>query len=140
MYGGQTTHIPIKVNQAGVIPDDLRAVPPAVPAYYHITSLNPDNSAILHSLGDRSGCHRQATPGVWIYARIEYCADYVLHIFLYCHHFQSEWKLPDNMKANGGFIPGIRPGKSDRRISEQGYDKSHFCRELIFLAADRDAA
>ena len=40
-------------------------------------------------------------------------------------------EVANNMKANGGFIPGIRPGQADRRLFKQSNVKNHYCRSDI---------
>lgn len=106
MYGGQSSHIPMKVNQAGVIPIifgiSLLQMP-MTGAY-----MWPDSgfaSFITKYLS--SGGY----PGVWIY--------FVLNIILimFFTYFYSSItfnpvEIAENMKSNSGFIPGIRPGRS----------------------------
>ena len=107
MYGGQSTHIPLKVNQAGVIP------------VIFSLSLLQFPLTITYFMSDTSGFAVWVTkwlspsgdPGVWIYAALN-----VLFIIFFTYFYTAVTFNPvevaNNMKANGGFIPGIRPGKS----------------------------
>lgn len=102
MYGGQSTHIPLKVNAAGVIPVifalSLLIFPPTI-AQFWAGNVVAD----------------------WIIANFSYTAPlgmvlYVLLIigFTYFYTFVqiNPVQMADNMKKNGGYIPGIRPGKA----------------------------
>ena len=106
MYGGQNTHIPLKVNQAGVIPVIFAVSMLQLPAT--IAYMAPSSgfasfySKWLSSNGD---------PGRWIY----FAFDLVMIVFFtyfYGSITMNPVEIADNMKNNGGFIPGIRPGKS----------------------------
>jgi preprotein translocase subunit SecY len=102
MYGGQSTHIPLKVNAAGVIPVifalSLLLFPPTIAGFWQ-GSLVAD----------------------WIIRNFSYDAAlgmifYVLLIigFTYFYTFVqiNPVQMADQMKKNGGYIPGIRPGKT----------------------------
>jgi preprotein translocase subunit SecY len=106
MYGGQNTHIPLKVNQAGVIPVIFAVSMLQLPAT--IAYMAPSSgfasfySKWLSSNGD---------PGRWIY----FAFDLIMIVFFtyfYGSITMNPVEIADNMKNNGGFIPGIRPGKS----------------------------
>jgi preprotein translocase subunit SecY len=102
MYGGQTTHIPLKVNAAGVIPVifalSLLVFPPTIASYW-----------------------RGNIVADWIITNLNYTSAlgmvlYVLLIigFTYFYTFVqiNPVQMADQMKKNGGYIPGIRPGKT----------------------------
>jgi preprotein translocase subunit SecY len=102
MFGGQSTHIPMRVNAAGVIPVifalSLLTFPTTIAQFW------PNNPV-----------------AVWIYTNLMYTAPlgmtlYVLLIigFTYFYTFVqiNPVQLADQMKKNGGYIPGIRPGKN----------------------------
>lgn len=100
MYGGQSTHLPIKINSAGVIPpifaSSLMMFPATVANFIKIPSLKAFVSSIM--------------PGSWLYELM-----YVGFICFFCFFytavtFKSD-DVAENMKKYGGFIPGIRPGK-----------------------------
>ena len=106
MYGGQSTHIPLKVNQAGVIPVifalSLLQFPLTI-TYF----LRPDSgfTQFVSKWLSPSG-----NPGVWIYVVL----DIILIIFFnyfYTAITFNPVEVGQNLKSNGGFIPGIRPGR-----------------------------
>ena len=104
MMGGQSTHLPLKVNAGGVIPVIFASSLLAFP----LTALQIDfvkNSPVLTSmLGAISG----ASPLYYLL--------YTLLIIFFCFFYVSIIFNPneaaDNMRKYGGFIPGIRPGKN----------------------------
>jgi preprotein translocase subunit SecY len=100
MYGGQSTHLPLKINSSGVIPPIFASSIIMFPA----TIAQFANVAWLQTVADamRPG-------GVW------YNLVYVAFIMFFCYFYTAVTFNPvdvaDNMKKNGGYIPGIRPGK-----------------------------
>ncbi len=107
MYGGQSTHIPIKVNQSGVIPIifALSLLQFPLTITYFLASDNAFSIWVNKYLSP------SGNPGVWIYAIF----DFILIIFFtyfYTTMTFNPAEVAENMKANGGFIPGIRPGKA----------------------------
>jgi len=100
MYGGQSTHLPLKVNVAGVIPpifaSSILLFPAQIAHYINNSWMN----AVQDSL----------RPGDWRYNVV-----YVGLIFFFCYFYTAVTFNPvdvaDNLKKQGGFIPGIRPGK-----------------------------
>ncbi len=106
MYGGQSTNIPIKVNQAGVIPVIFAVSLLQLPATIAYMFPNGGFAAFVQKYLSTSG-----NPGFWIY----FILDMVL-IFAFTYFYGSisfnPAEIAENMKNNGGFIPGIRPGKN----------------------------
>jgi preprotein translocase subunit SecY len=100
MYGGQSTHLPLKINSSGVIPPIFASSIIMFPA----TIAQFTNVAWLQAVADamRPG-------GVW------YNLVYVAFIMFFCYFYTAVTFNPvdvaDNMRKNGGYIPGIRPGK-----------------------------
>jgi preprotein translocase subunit SecY len=101
MYGGSSTHIPLKVNTGGVIPVIFASSILAFPATLApmMAPTNPVRRAF-----------DQIAPGMLLYDLI-----YVVGIIFFCYFYTSIIFNPDdvaeNMRKYGGFIPGIRPGK-----------------------------
>lgn len=101
MYGGQSTHLPLKINTAGVIPpifaSSLIMFPATLASFFKTNPLMQSLSSAL-------------MPGSLIYELI-----YVAFIFFFCFFYTAIVFNPvdvaDNMKKFGGYIPGIRPGK-----------------------------
>ena len=107
MYGGQSTHIPIKVNQSGVIPIifALSLLQFPLTITYFLSADNGFSTWVTKWLSP------SGNPGVWVYGVL----NVVLIIFFtyfYTGITFNPQEVANNMKANGGFIPGIRPGKA----------------------------
>ncbi len=104
MYGGQTTHLPLKVNTAGVIPPIFASSIIMFPATI-ANFLNVDQMPWL------KGAVTFLSPGHAVHSLI-----YVIFIFFFCYFYTAVHFNPvdvaDNIKRYGGFIPGIRPGKN----------------------------
>lgn len=102
MYGGQSTHLPIKVNLAGVIPIifamSIMAFPSTIISFAAPTSTNPIIVWFRNA------------QGTWLYA-ILYALLIMFFTFFYSVIQFNPVEIANNMKKNGGFIPGIRPGK-----------------------------
>lgn len=106
MYGGQSSHIPIRVNQAGVIPVifslSLLQFPLTITYFLPQTGFTDFITKWLSPAGN---------PGIWFYGAFN-----VLLIIGFTYFYTTVTFNPvevaNNMKANGGFIPGIRPGRS----------------------------
>ena len=108
-YGGSSTYLPLKVNQAGVIPvifaSSLMYVPVLIT---QIVTMNnqtpPDNWWMNHVMAWLQN------PGSW-----QYILTYVVLIIFFSYFYVSIQYDPvdqaENMKKYGGFIPGIRPGR-----------------------------
>ena len=107
MYGGQSTHIPLKVNQAGVIP------------VIFALSLLQFPLTITYFAGVDSGFTQwiekwlspAASPGVWLYAVVN-IGLIMFFTYFYTAVTFNPTDVANNMKNNGGFIPGIRPGRT----------------------------
>lgn len=107
MYGGQTTHLPLRVNQAGVIPIifavSLVLLPSLVGRFLEAVP-NPTISR-LSSMASTA-----FTPGSTIY-NIVYFFLVIGFTYFYTAVIFNPVKIADDIKKYGGFIPGIRPGK-----------------------------
>ena len=106
MYGGQSTHIPIKVNQSGVIPIifslSLLSFPLTITYFFPNTAFTEWVTKWLSPSGN---------PGVWIYGVLNIILIIAFTYFYTGITFNPN-EVANNLKANGGFIPGIRPGKA----------------------------
>jgi len=100
MYGGQSTHLPLKINSSGVIP----------PIFASSIIMFPATIASFINVPWMQGIADAMRPGQAIYELL-----YVGFIFFFCYFYTAVTFNPvdvaDNMKKAGGFIPGIRPGK-----------------------------
>jgi preprotein translocase subunit SecY len=106
MYGGSSTHLPLKVNTSGVIPpifaSSILMFPLTIANFLpgEFKEAYPWVNTLVESLG----------PGRWIYNIL-----YVGFIIFFCYFYTAVTFNPvdvaDNMKKFGGYIPGIRPGR-----------------------------
>ncbi|MAU98149.1 MAG: preprotein translocase subunit SecY [Fulvimarina sp.] len=104
MFQGDTSHLPLKLNTAGVIPpifaSSLLLLPVTV-ANFTDTSTLPDwATAVVAALGH----------GQWLYMLL-YAALIAFFAFFYTAVVFNPKDTADNLKKHGGFIPGIRPGE-----------------------------
>jgi preprotein translocase subunit SecY len=100
VYGGQSSHLPLKINTAGVIP----------PIFASSVLIFP---ATIASFADHPWA--QVVAGALAPGSVVYSLAYVLLIIFFCYFYTAVVFDPadvaDNMKKYGGFIPGIRPGQ-----------------------------
>lgn len=103
MYGGQSTHLPLRVNQAGVIPVIFASSVLAFPATLAQFFTDKNTAWLANFL-------HAFNPGSWLYLVL-----YAIFIFIFTYFYTAVTFNPvevsNNMKKYGGFIPGIRPGK-----------------------------
>lgn len=105
LYGGQTTYLPIRVNQAGVIPIIFAVSLIYLPTVFGQLFSNSGNS-LLQQLGQWGNSFSQ---NVYLYSSV-YFFMVVVFTFFYTSVAFNATKVADDMKKYGGFIPGIRPG------------------------------
>jgi preprotein translocase subunit SecY len=100
MMGGQSTHLPLKINTSGVIP----------PIFASSIMMFPATAASFITIPWLKAVADSLHPG-----NIAYNVLYVVLIFFFCYFYTAVSFNPvdvaENMKKHGGFIPGIRPGK-----------------------------
>lgn len=115
MYGGQTTHLPLKINSAGVIPPIFASSVIMFPAT--IANFAPEGWMKTVSDYLRMG-------------QIGYEVLFVGLIFFFCFFYTAVTIKPDdmaeNMKKFGGYIPGIRPGKKTAEYIEEILERLTF--------------
>ena len=105
MYGGQSTHIPIKVSGAGVIPIifamSIMSFPGTIASFFGVRA---------GDAGFWGGFLKVFSADSWIYAVL-----YFLLILFFTYFYTAlqfnPIEMSNNMKKNGGFVPGIRPGR-----------------------------
>ena len=129
MYGGQSTHIPLKVNQAGVIPVIFAMSILQFPLT--ITYFMDQNSGF--SLWVAKWLSPTGSPGVWVYA-VFYALLTIFFTYFYTAVTFNPKEVADNMKQNGGFIPGIKPGRATVDYLSKVMNRISFV-GAIFLAA-----
>jgi preprotein translocase subunit SecY len=100
IYGGQSTHLPLKVNTAGVIP----------PIFASSIIMFPATIAGFIAIPWVQGVAKQLSPGTVFYTML-----YVGMIFFFAYFYTAivfnPVDIADNLKKYGGYIPGIRPGQ-----------------------------
>jgi preprotein translocase subunit SecY len=101
VYGGQSTHIPLKINTAGVIPpifaSSLIAFPATIAGFITVPW--------VQAIG------RNLSPGTLFHTML-YAMLIIFFAFFYTAVVLNPVDMADNMKKYGGFIPGIRPGQN----------------------------
>ncbi len=101
MYGGQSSHLPLKINISGVIPpifaSSIMMFPATIGSFIQIDWVQRVSAAM--------------SPGT-----VYYYICYIVMIVFFCFFYTAVTFKPEdvaeNLKKNGGFVPGIRPGKS----------------------------
>ncbi len=102
LYGGQSTHLPLKINTSGVIPPIFASSLLMAPLTI-ITFLppNPISDAIRDVINRGSLVYYTA-----------YCSLIIFFCFFYTAVVFNPEDVAENLKKNGGYVPGIRPGKN----------------------------
>lgn len=100
VYGGQSTHLPLKINTAGVIP----------PIFASSIIMFPATVAGFISIPWVQSFAKQLSPGTIVYTIL-----YVSMIFFFAYFYTAivfnPVDIADNLKKYGGYVPGIRPGQ-----------------------------
>ncbi|HVZ43817.1 MAG TPA: preprotein translocase subunit SecY [Ramlibacter sp.] len=112
VYGGQSSHLPLKLNMSGVIP----------PIFASSIILLPATIVNWFSTGDRMHWLKDIastlTPGQPIYVLL-YASAIVFFCFFYTALVFNSRETADNLKKSGAFIPGIRPGDQTARYIDK---------------------
>lgn len=105
-YGGQKTHIPIRVNMSGVIPvifaSSLISLPRTITGFFTTTPSGWWGTFVNAT----NYSQKEHWPALIVYILL-----IVLFAYFYTAIIFNPYEVANNMKKNGGFIPGIRPGK-----------------------------
>jgi len=105
MYGGQSSHIPIKVNMSGVMPiifaQAIASIPATIGMFVPSAQTEGSGWNTFLKVFDSNG--------------LIYCVVYFLLIILFSYFYNTiqfnPVEISNNLKKNGGFVPGFRPGK-----------------------------
>ncbi|MGD9364947.1 MAG: preprotein translocase subunit SecY [Desulfobacteraceae bacterium] len=100
MYGGQSTHLPLKINSSGVIP----------PIFASSILMFPATIAQFTQVSWLQTFSQLMQPG-GVYYNLLFVGFIVFFCYFYTAVTFNPVDVADNMKKNGGYIPGIRPGK-----------------------------
>jgi preprotein translocase subunit SecY len=112
VYGGQSSHLPLKLNMSGVIP----------PIFASSIILLPATAAGWFSAGDSmrwlKDIANSLTPGQPIYVLL-YAIAIIFFCFFYTGLVFNSRETADNLKKSGAFVPGIRPGEQTARYIDK---------------------
>ncbi|MGN1165546.1 MAG: preprotein translocase subunit SecY [Lachnospiraceae bacterium] len=112
-YGGQSTHIPLRINTAGVIPiifsSSLMQFPIVIASFMGKGNGKGIGSEILRGMNQGNWCNPEQLKYSW--GLVVYILLTVFFAYFYTSITFNPLEIANNMKKNGGFIPGIRPGK-----------------------------
>ena len=112
MIGGQSSHIPLKVNTAGVIPvifaSSIMSMPVMIAQFFNV-DYSTFGGKILMALSS-DNWFRPEMP-VYSVGLLIYIVLVVLFAYFYTSITFNPLEVANNMKKSGGFIPGVRPGK-----------------------------
>lgn len=122
-YGGQATHLPLKVNTAGVIP----------PIFASSILMFPATAASLIEADWMQGVQQALMPGTWLYNTV-FVVLIVFFAFFYTAMVFNPVDVADNLKKFGGFVPGIRPGRQTADYIDKVLSRVTFA-GAIYLAA-----
>jgi preprotein translocase subunit SecY len=104
MYGGQSTHLPLKINTSGVIPPIFASSLMVFPATIAQFAGGQDQGGILQTIV------QQLSPGTILYSVLTVVLI-IFFAYFYTAIIFNPTDVADNMRKYGGFVPGIRPGK-----------------------------
>ena len=116
MYGGQSTHLPMKVNMSGVLPiifaQSIASLPATIAAFFPAPTEGTFWAGFMNAIDTDSA----------LYAII-----YFLLIIFFAYFYSTiqfnPVEIANNMKKNGGFIPGFRPGKPTSDYIQKSLNK-----------------
>jgi preprotein translocase subunit SecY len=120
LVGGQSSHIPLKVNTAGVIPvifaSSLMSFPIVIASFMGVSPASGPTASLIQKL--LKVCNQSAWCNFTNFGEFKYTLGLVVYILLvifFAYFYTSitfnPIEVSNNMKKQGGFIPGIRPGK-----------------------------
>jgi preprotein translocase subunit SecY len=112
MVGGQSSHIPLKVNTAGVIPvifaSSLLSFPVVIAQFFNVDYSTIGGKIILTL---NSGNWFNSENPIYSIGYLIYAVLIILFAYFYTSITFNPVEVANNMKKQGGFVPGIRPGK-----------------------------
>lgn len=124
VYGGQSSHIPLKVNMAGMIPlifaQSIIIFPGTIASYACPEQIAPPGAGVLKQIA----CFTYQTfspqygGGTLVYSIALFVLVYFFTYF-YTKVIFDQQNIPETLQRNGGFIPGIRPGKRTEEYLDQ---------------------
>jgi len=116
VYGGQTSHLPLKLNMSGVIPPIFASsiiLFPATLAQWFTSG--ESGSTVVNALKDLAAT---LSPGQPVYV-LMYAAAIIFFCFFYTALVFNSRETAENLKKSGAFVPGIRPGEQTARYIDK---------------------
>ena len=117
IYGGQSSHLPLKLNMAGVIPpifaSSIILFPATITSWF--TAGGEDVNPVVRFLRDLAA---SMAPGEPIHALL-YAGAIIFFCFFYTALVFNAKETADNLKKSGAFVPGIRPGEQTARYIDK---------------------
>lgn len=131
MYGGQSTHLPLKINTSGVIPPIFASSLMVFPATIASFVGGQNQSGFLQVLV------QQLSPGTILYSLLTVVLI-IFFAYFYTAIIFNPQDVADNMRKYGGFVPGIRPGKKtaeyiDRTLSRLTFAGAIYLSVVVIL-------
>ena len=131
MYGGQSTHLPLKINTSGVIPPIFASSLMVFPATIAQFAGGQDQTGILQTIV------QQLSPGTIMYSVLTVVLI-IFFAYFYTAIIFNPTDVADNMRKYGGFVPGIRPGKRtaeyiDRTLSRLTFAGAIYLSCIVIL-------
>jgi preprotein translocase subunit SecY len=118
VYGGQSSHLPLKLNMAGVIPPIFASsiiMLPATITGMFAKGAQDQTSSVVRFMQDLAN---SMAPGEPIHA-LFYAAAIIFFCFFYTALVFNSKETADNLKKSGAFVPGIRPGDQTARYIDK---------------------
>lgn len=118
VYGGQSSHLPLKLNMAGVIPPIFASsiiLFPATITSWFTKGVESSSSGFITFLKDLAA---SMAPGEPIHALL-YAVAIIFFCFFYTALVFNSKETADNLKKSGAFVPGIRPGEQTARYIDK---------------------
>ena len=114
MVGGQSSHIPLKVNTAGVIPiifaSSIMSFPSIIATFLGKANGTGMGGEVMRMLSSNNWCNPERP--IYTIGLLIYVVLVIFFAYFYTSITFNPIEVADNMKKQGGFIPGIRPGKA----------------------------
>lgn len=116
IYGGQSSHLPLKLNMAGVIPpifaSSIILFPATIAGWFTAGNSTNPVARVVKDLA------ATLSPGQPVYILL-YAAAIIFFCFFYTALVYNSREVADNLKKSGAFIPGIRPGEQTTRYIDK---------------------
>ncbi len=131
MYGGQSTHLPLKINTSGVIPPIFASSLMVFPATIAQFVGGQEPNGFLQTIV------QQLSPGTIVYSLLTVVLI-IFFAYFYTAIIFNPQDVADNMRKYGGFVPGIRPGKRtaeyiDRTLSRLTFAGAIYLSAIVIL-------